>query len=350
MRNEEIRKGKRRNQVICFLFVMAAIIAVIVIFFQDTERTLIRHITNDRADAVVTIGVYDGNKSEWQVYGEDGKPLEKALHTYAIGSVTKTFTGALIAKEEAAGKLNINDNIGNYLKGIPADLPISVKQLLTHTSGLGDEWEDALSGNPEAALGREQLVQILLSAECKGNSSEARYSNFGSALAGSIAAEVESEGEAYETVMNKFIQSELKLKNTRVGGTGDLSNYWEWKNHDEMMAAGAILSDVEDMLAYGKMNLEHTPSYLGHAHVPLGEFQEDYQIGYFWLIDRENDIIWHNGELGMNTEDGEEVGYQAFLGFSPSRNKVVVILSNVIANDEDGNAYTDLLGYSLLLE
>ena len=43
-------------------------------------------------------------------------------------------------------------------------------------------------------------------------------------------------------------------------------------------------------------------------------------------------MIWHNGELAMNGSDVKEVGYQSFIGISPEKNKVVVILSNSICN------------------
>lgn len=52
----------------------------------------------------------------------------------------------------------------------------------------------------------------------------------------------------------------------------------------------------------------------------------------------------------MDDFEGKEAGYQSFIGISPKENKVVVILSNVIANDEDGTAYSDMLGYFLMTE
>ena len=94
--------------------------------------------------------------------------------------------------------------------------------------------------------------------------------------------------------------------------------------------------------------MEENPAYLSLCHEPLGQFSEDYDCGYFWMIDKENHFIWHNGELVMEDENGNDVGYQSFLGFSKEKKRVVVILSNLIAYDGDDNAYTDLLGYLLL--
>lgn len=84
--------------------------------------------------------------------------------------------------------------------------------------------------------------------------------------------------------------------------------------------------------------------------MPISKIDDEYDVGCFWLIDKGNDVIWHNGEVAMGDFKGKEAGYQSFVEISPKENKVVVILSNVIANDEDGTAYSDMLGYSLMTE
>ena len=48
--------------------------------------------------AVITVGVIKDGKSEWTVYGKDGAELQKTLHTYEIGSLTKTVTASLVMK------------------------------------------------------------------------------------------------------------------------------------------------------------------------------------------------------------------------------------------------------------
>ena len=58
-----------------------------------------------------------------------------------IGSNTKTFIAALILKLQEQGKLNIDNKVKDYLPNdnIPYfDNNITIKQLLNHTSGLGD--------------------------------------------------------------------------------------------------------------------------------------------------------------------------------------------------------------------
>jgi D-alanyl-D-alanine carboxypeptidase len=56
---------------------------------------------------------------------------------FRIGSVSKTFVATLVLKLVAAGRLRLDDPISNYLPGLlPYPEPITVRQLLQHTSGL----------------------------------------------------------------------------------------------------------------------------------------------------------------------------------------------------------------------
>lgn len=310
--------------------------------YEDTIAVL----TKENPEAVVTVGVWENGEAAYRVFGENGKELPKELHTYAIGSITKTFTGSLIAKQVEDGKLELECPISDYLKMSAQTYAPTIKQLVTHTSGLSDEWERALEGNPETAFNRAAMVELFEKQGLLETEYEPYYSNFGAALAGSVAAEIEQK--TYEAAMNEYISQDLRLQNTKVGGNGDLDNYWNWKSGDEMMGAGAVTSNVIDLLEYGRLHMQEELPHLRLTHEPQSQFTEDYDCGYFWLIDKENGMIWHNGELAMENDNGEEVGFQAFLGFSKTSNRVVVVLSNIIAYDEDENAYTDLLGYQLM--
>ncbi len=56
---------------------------------------------------------------------------------FRIGSVSKTFTATLVLKLAAKGKLGLDEPISKYLPGLlPYPEPITVRQLLQHTSGL----------------------------------------------------------------------------------------------------------------------------------------------------------------------------------------------------------------------
>ena len=60
---------------------------------------------------------------------------------YEVGSVSKTITGYLVAKAVLEQKIKLEDDIRIYLEGNYSNLeyngtPITIRNLITHTSGL----------------------------------------------------------------------------------------------------------------------------------------------------------------------------------------------------------------------
>jgi CubicO group peptidase (beta-lactamase class C family) len=69
--------------------------------------------------------------------------------TYLIGSITKTFTATAIMMLWEEGKLQLEDSIGDYLPTLPLHWkPITIKQLLTHTSRIVTNLENANANCP----------------------------------------------------------------------------------------------------------------------------------------------------------------------------------------------------------
>lgn len=99
--------------------------------FQDA----LEYTTGDNPDAVITVGIIKDGQVSYRVYGENGQELPEELHTYEIGSLTKTFTAALIYRAEQEGKLELSATINHYLKLPAGNAYPTVEDLLTHTSG-----------------------------------------------------------------------------------------------------------------------------------------------------------------------------------------------------------------------
>ena len=57
---------------------------------------------------------------------------------YEIGSITKQFTAAAILQLQDAGKLKIDEKVSAYLPDVPHANEVTLRQLLTHTSGIPD--------------------------------------------------------------------------------------------------------------------------------------------------------------------------------------------------------------------
>lgn len=82
---------------------------------------------------------------------------------FTINSITKAFTGVAILQLAESGKLKLNSPVSEYLNDLPeAWKPVTVQQLLSHTSGIPDivDEEEAvlISGNAEVAWKKVLLL------------------------------------------------------------------------------------------------------------------------------------------------------------------------------------------------
>lgn len=326
--------------VVLLLLAGGGIYLVSALSSTSTPDKIMEEIVKQNKDAVISVGIWQNGKEEKYLYTAQGRQ-EFIPYTYQIGSITKTFTGAMIAYEEAKGNLDL-------MEGDP-----SLDRLVTHKSGFSDEWEREIMVHPDRSFSREDMYAFAEKAERTEGTFE--YSNFGSALAGTRVAEIYGrekhlQSTSYQDTMNDFIANELGLHGTKVGGIGDFKNNYIWQEQDEMMGDGAISSNVPALLKYGQLYLsdDEKYAYLKNAVTKRTDLDSQYDIGMFWIIERESGLIWHNGEIDMDDENGKSVGYQSFIGISPKDNKVVVILSNAICNADDETAYTDIMGYLMM--
>lgn len=313
----------------------------------------LEYTTKDNAGAVITVGtIKDGNAS-YTVYGENGRELPKEPHTYEIGSLTKTFTAAMVSKAVQEGKIDISATIDEYLSLPEGNVYPTIAALLTHTSGYKSHYiEPPMISNfftgKNSFLGVTKTMVVNKAGELSvpNENYPFRYSNFGYAVLGLILEEV--YGTDYTTLANQFAK-ELNLSHTRLSTQdGDLGKYWDWNDGDAYLSAGGLTSDINDMLAYAQLQLDET-GYFAACHKELKKISvasEQYEamgirmdaIGMAWIIDGESGVVWHNGGTG---------DYNSYLGVDIDKGAAVVILSNLAP---DCRIPATVLGIKLLDE
>ncbi len=94
-----------------------------------------------------------------------GRPVTPAT-PFAIASVTKTFTAALVLELVGEGRLGLDDPVGRWLPDLGLPTGITVRMLLDHTSGLGDPFLEAtvdreLRADPSAIWTPERFLAAL---------------------------------------------------------------------------------------------------------------------------------------------------------------------------------------------
>jgi CubicO group peptidase (beta-lactamase class C family) len=155
---------------------------------------------------------------------------------YFLASTTKLFTTALILQLQAAGKLQLDDKIGQYLpaeilqglhvyKGKDHSGDITISQLLAHRSGLPDYFQgkgpsgksledELLAGQDQAwvfenAISRAKTIKPLFAPGTKG---KAQYADTNFQLLGRIIEEV--TGQSYTVNCQQNILQPLGLSST----------------------------------------------------------------------------------------------------------------------------------------
>ena len=274
---------------------------------------------------------------------KDDKVDEKSV--FEIGSITKAFTGVLLADMALRGEVALDDPVQKYLPDgakMPkrGDKQITLRDLSTHRSGLPrlpDNIESADPDNPYADYDEKRMLDFLSKHELSRDIGEKyEYSNFGAGLLGYVLAR--KSGKTYEQLVTERILAPLNMKDTGIAlsdgmkarlamGHSEGKQVKNW-DIDALAGAGALRSTPLDMTSFVEFNLNSKPT-----DTPLSKaFQASYKdpvntstpglsVGLGWHIWNKHGtkIIWHNGGTG---------GYRSFCGFAPDKKLGVVVLNN----------------------
>jgi CubicO group peptidase (beta-lactamase class C family) len=201
---------------------------------------------------------------------------------YFIASRTKLFTTAIILKLRAEGKLSLNDKISKYIdksilsglliyKGKEYSQDLTIKHLLSHTSGLPDYFQgketsgkslenEITGGNDqfwtfEQAIERTKKMTPLFAPGAKG---KANYSDANFQLLGKIIENITHK--TYAENCKEFIIQPLGLTKTYVyqDSTDKIPKILYYKNNElnipkamtSFGADGGLVSTSTDMLIF----------------------------------------------------------------------------------------------------
>jgi CubicO group peptidase (beta-lactamase class C family) len=197
--------------------------------------------------------------------------------SFEIGSITKQFTAAAILQLAEQGKLSINDDITKYLNFNTHGRKVTIRHLLSHTSGIKGYTE-----LPEfATVGlqkydRDTLLRIVETKPFDFEPGESLiYSNTGFFMLGLIIEKV--SGMTYEEYItknlfekagmsNSYYCSESRIIKNRAHGydthEGGLVRA-AYLDHTWPYSAGSICSTVEDLVKWN--NAVHSGKIMGES-------------------------------------------------------------------------------------
>ncbi len=329
--------------------------------FSPQFDTLLAKASKGRTHLQLTVGTYRNGKTHFYTMNAAGNPLDTHLRHYDVGSITKTFTASLMAKQIKEGKLSLDAPLSDYIDGLPPRYYPSLRRLVTHVSGYGglphttletliklmnmNKPDGLLNVNPYYDCVNENVMRkVLTEHPLQDKDYPYSYSNFAFGTLGYIVGK--AAGSDYWTAMNDFAQNELDLKNTWLGPEGSIAGYrsknvqcrnWQWKTTDLVAAAGALSSDAEDLLRYAVMHAEKAKPYFALTHEKHGNGDKKCDLGLAWRRERAKPYLWHDGSAGS---------FSCFAGFDEQRKTACVILTNYafLKTPPLGIALLDALG------
>ncbi len=256
---------------------------------------------------------------------------------YRLASITKQFTAASILLLAEDGKLQLDDPVKRWLPSLPAAADaITIRQLLSHTSGLID-YEDVMPDDVTEQLHDRDVLTILEGQDrtyfTPGTSY--RYSNSGYALLALIVGK--ASGQGFASFLRQRIFLPLGMAQTvaredngpavvnRAYGYSEHDGRWERTDQSSTSAVlgdGGIYSSIEDLARWDAALYDERllkASSLRQAFAPATPTDEPHvpHYGFGWRID--GDCLWHSGE---------SIGFRNVILRYPKERLTVVLLSN----------------------
>jgi serine-type D-Ala-D-Ala carboxypeptidase/endopeptidase len=332
------------------IFILIASFSQIITAQTDDElRKIFRdHIEMENAGSSVVMVEVSEKGTRYISYGKLNKDAsssnadEKTI--YEIGSITKVFTGILLAEAIRLGEVKLDDPISKHLpKSVKTptfnNKEITLLDLATHTSGLPrlpDNFAPKDALNPYVDYTSQNLYDFLAKYKLTREiSTKYDYSNLGVGLLGHILSL--KAKMTFEQLITTRILKPLKMTDTSIDfptaknmrhaqgldENNDAASNWTF---DALAGAGALRTTATDMAKFISANLELTTTPLSTSFTEVRKVLRQGQsakvkIGLCWnnvdLFGTET--FWHGGGTG---------GFTSYLAIAPSKNKGVFLVRN----------------------
>ena len=296
----------------------------------------------------IVVGVVDSSGARYFAYGRTapgGGASADQRTVYEIGSITKVFTGVVLADMAVRGEVALDDPVQRYLPDsvrVPGtdSQPVTLRLLSAQRSGLPrlpTNFAPRDSTNPYADYDAARLYAFLSGYTLtRAPGAAYEYSNLGVGLLGFALAR--RAGTSYEEMVRRRILAPLVMTSTMVTlsdaararlaqGSTDAGPAAGW-SFDALAGAGALRSTAEDMTTFlaAAMGLRRTPLDSAFRLAADARFDAGpsgvMRIGLGWHVRQAAggmQIVWHNGGTG---------GHHSWAGYDPARRVGVVVLTN----------------------
>jgi CubicO group peptidase (beta-lactamase class C family) len=303
---------------------------------------------------------------------EFGNPTPATLDDrWHLGSDTKAMTATMIARLAERGVLGFDETLAQIFPGVaprmdPALRDVTIKQLLSHTSGLGgggkmSDFLPVIEREKGVRAQRAAMVAYFLTLKPFTKAGEFAYSNLGFTIAGA-AAEART-GETWEELIQSEVWKPLGIKRGGFGAPGKARKIDQPRGHvlkdGELTAlepgdprsdnpaaigpAGTANMPLGDWLLFAQDQLD---GFHGHGKLLKPEtykmlqtpVSKNYALGWGVMRDK-------NGALSILSHMGSNGYWVSDVRIYPRHDVIVLIVMN--AGDEDTVATARAIGKAL---
>ena len=303
-----------------------------------------------RADAV-SAAVIHGGRTRFHsagVIARDARAPATERSVYEIGSISKTFTGLLLAHAIQEGRAAAADDVRRYLSPgydnlVRADRPVRLIDLVDTTSALPDNLPD---GRQALVGAKPEQVPFIAAKLLDGYTSQAlmadlrtaslvdkpgavpRHSNVASQLLGIVLERI--YGRPYDALLAKYIERPLGMGS----GGGAPPPALVAMGYDPagpatppltapvVRAAGGLRYSATDMARYLAAQLAARDPAIALTHAPVWGSPDTGAIGFHWKIAKTADsqVYLRHG--------GGTFGFSSYCDFYPKQGYGIVLLAN----------------------
>jgi D-alanyl-D-alanine carboxypeptidase len=295
--------------------------------------------------------VKDGRIAYLHAYGNarlDPETPSKPEMRYSIGSISKQFTAAAILLLQEKGKLSLDDKVSKFIPGLTRANEVTIRQLLSHTSGYQDYWpQDYVMPMMLQPVDARKILDAWARKPLDFDpGTKWQYSNTNYVIAGLIVEKV--SGEPLLQFLQQEIFTPLKMKSVadtdkaKLGDT-DPTGYMRYalgpprpapkEGSGWLFAAGELAMPAEDL---AKWDI----SIINQELLKPASYQ-----------DFETEVLLKNGlgtQYGLGVDVRAKLGHRSLShggevsGFTsenlvfPDERAAVVVLTNQDASDVSG--------------
>ncbi|MCK5068629.1 MAG: beta-lactamase family protein, partial [Bacteroidales bacterium] len=282
---------------------------------------------------------------------------------YSICSISKLFTSVAIMKLYDEGKLRLDDEVDDLLpwydlkQKYKDSWPITIRTLLTHSSGLPRESNHPYWTGPDHPFPESESIKSELHNQetLYPSSTYFQYSNLGLTLLGEVVSAV--SGMPYEEYIKLHILDPLNLQDTRtflpeeqygttlaVGyttlnreGTREKVNLFQAKG---IKAAAGFSSNVSDLGKFASWQFRlldtttteilqpSTLKYMHNVHWTDPDWKTTWGLG-FWMTKGQNEEKWVGHSGGCP-------GYSTLFNMIPAKKRAYAVFTNGLNTNRTG--------------